>query len=313
MWRASAQIHNDLTSDSPPDQQGHFKAVIVDLTDPTIWVIDTSMANFGQLTVEYCHELDKILVPDPAWDQRLFGHRALPLTDMSKTVDGSPVGATSTITRCPRPHLGPRTRRQSCSDQVASLLTAMTVGTMESLSDVAAKQARRLARRPEMPTWTPILMGLLGVFFVVYLFVAIVTPAPKSAQSATATTQPSTTQPTTPTTTPTQPGGTKTVTNTSGQQVSVPTAALTVAQAAALGFYTTQLSSVPLATGSSFPSLSQAYPQAQLVSTTLVSSTPTSDVFKIVVNPGPPAAPGELSLNITVVDQSGQWAYASGG
>jgi hypothetical protein len=189
---------------------------------------------------------------------------------------------------------------------------------MESLSDVAAKQARRLARRPEMPTWTPILMGLLGVFFVVYLFIAILSPGSTTAQSASpgstgaSTTQPNNTPTTTPTTTP-QAAGTQTMTNTAGQQVSVPTAAVNVAQAAALGFYTTKLSSVPLAQGASFPALTQAYPTATIVSTTAVSTAPTTNVFKVVVNPGPPASPGDLALNITVVDQSGQWAYSSGG
>jgi hypothetical protein len=103
-----------------------------------------------------------------------------------------------------------------------------------------------------------------------------------------------------------------------GSTVSVPSAAVTVAQHAAIGVYTTKLSSVPLATGSTFPATSQAYPDAQLVSTVALVSpaTPlnaTTATLRVSVNPGPPASPGNLYLDITVVDQSGQWSYQSGG
>jgi len=200
----------------------------------------------------------------------------------------------------------------------------MTVVSMPNLSEAAAKHARRLARRPEMPTWTPLLMVVLGVFFVVYMFVALITPSPSTQATAPTTTSPvrpaptsSTPQASSPSTSP-SPTANQTLpsitsSGQSGAPVTVPTGAVTVAQAAALGVYTTHLSSVPLAQGSTFPALTQAYPNVQLVSTAVVSYSPPNATFRVTVDPGPPASPGDLYLDIVVTDQNGQWSYVSGG
>ena len=204
---------------------------------------------------------------------------------------------------------------------------------MESLSEIAQKQANKINRRPDLPGWWPLVTYLLAAGFIVYLFFSLIAgngapersahhgsagsslilgSATTSRGSGAGSTTPTTASPSTTTPSTSATGSVTQVSSVNGGTASVPTGAYQVAQEAGLALYTTNTSAVPLATGVSFPPLSTAYRQAQIVSTELVSSSADTYVIRVTVDPGPPAQSGDLFVDITVVDQSGSWKYESG-
>lgn len=209
---------------------------------------------------------------------------------------------------------------------------------MESLSTVAAKQWRRLSRRPTLPGWWPLFSVLLVVVGMGYLFVSLVSssPTPRATHDHSLGNQTlggqaasiGTFQGSAPVTTAPSPSHGSAAGSTTGNQavqvpsanttgpatMRVPSGALRVADKAALAYYTTNFSGVPLAAGAQRPRVSVAFPNATIVSSEALGGGGSQYVFQITVDPEPgsPNDPGDHYLDITVVDQGGQWAFSGG-
>lgn len=185
------------------------------------------------------------------------------------------------------------------------------------LTKTAERTIRRVTKRPDLPGWWPLLTVALGVFFVVYLFWHLISPAPQVASRVPPITTPGTSgvSAVAPTTTPGSPGPTARIPSVTGGVSVVPVAAVSVAKDAAIAFYTTNFSAVPLSSGAQLPTLSQSWPGAAVTSVEVQSTSPTSDVFRITVDPAPgsPSDPGPHYLSITVSLSAGKWGFSSGG
>jgi hypothetical protein len=185
------------------------------------------------------------------------------------------------------------------------------------LTKTAERTLRRVAKRPDLPGWWPLLTVILGVFFVVYLFWHLISPSPKAVSLGAKLAAPGTYGvPSTPSTgTPGPAGPTSSIPSITGGPSVVPVAAVSVAKSAALAFYTTDFSAVPLSPGAQLPTLSQSWPGAAVTAVEVQSTSPTTDVFRITVDPAPgsPSDPGPHYLSITVSLSAGKWGFSSGG